>query len=140
MGALVTEGSCAHGNPCHHRGQGRCKADQGGKTIEARLEQFTRTAEDTYTYTNADGSEVTIPVFEFDPDLVALDCISMIDCLMSTDPCGNQIEAVGYSFRHVIVMEPEMDQGRVLFHVTQGDTNVTSLPPELGVWFRFYGV
>lgn len=139
MSATVIE--CCYGSAVHHIGKGRCAADQGGKTMEVKLSEFNREDGEitSYTFTDADGNEVTIPVFEFDPSLIAMNCISMIDCMMSTDPCGDQIESFPYGIRHILVEEPACDRGKVLFAIEGPNGPLFDIPDDLCLWLRFYG-
>lgn len=112
MSAKVEQ--CCRGGAVFHRGKGRCKADQGGQTMEAKLTELTR-EDEVY---ELDGEE--IPVFEFDPDLIGFNCVSMIDCMTSTDSCGNQLPPSTVGVTHVLVKDPACDPGRVLLALSSG--------------------
>jgi len=134
---------CCYGQVIRHRGKGRCIADQGGRTMEVKLGCFNREDGEitSYTYTDDDGEEVTIPVFELDLDLVGMNCLNMVDCMMSTDPCGNQIEPTGYGIRHILVDEPQCDRGKALFALTVGAdaAPVFDIADDVCFWLRLYG-
>jgi len=131
MSAEVLE--CCYGSVVQHRGKGRCAADQGGRTMEVKLGNFARTDE---TY-NLDGTD--IPVFEFDPDLIGMNCVNMIDCMASTDVCGEQLLPVGVGVTHIRFVDPYCDRGRVLLALSDATGPLEEAPDGLELWLRFYG-
>lgn len=129
MTATVQE--CCRGKVTNHMGKGRCAADQGGIPVETKIE-FAGAAVEI----DAGGDEPVLG-WEINPAMFGLNCVTMIECLMSTDPCGDPIDPPKFAVHHVLP-EP-CDPTRVILQLFDGGEPVTEVEEPYCVWLRVYG-
>lgn len=122
---------CCPGKTTNHMGYGRCSSLQGGRTAELKVE-FSEGAQKI-----ALSPTQTILGFVLDPCEAAMSCVNMVDCIASTDPCGEQIEKGQYAIRHLL--EDPCDPTRIILQLCGPDGPVTELPEPYCVWLRVYG-
>lgn len=122
---------CCFGKTVNHMGYGRCGPDQGGRTTELKIE-ISGEADEVILI---DGEEH--PVWVLDPCHAAMSCINMMDCLMTSDPCGEQVDCMPFGIRHL--REDPCEPGRGLLQLCDVDGPIAELDEPLCLWIRVYG-